>query len=102
MSGRKNTPYSVGVFLSLDYLPIFLANGILVELYDKPVDWEGNTGTYVDSINHADIELVAVVWLDIEVVAVLLEAIADAWVEDSNILLGGIRVPEWILSGEGG
>ena len=88
--------------MSLDYLPIFLANGILVELYDKPVDWEGNTGTYVDSINHTDIELVAVVWLDIEVVAVLLEAITDAWVEDSNILLGGIRVPEWILSGEGG
>lgn len=86
----------------MDYLPISLANGILVELDDKPVDWEGYTGTYIDSINHTDIELVAVVWLDIEMVTVLLEAIADAWVEDSDILLGSISVPEWILGGEGG
>ena len=51
--------------MSLDYLPIFLANGILVELYDKPVDWKCNAGTNIDSINHTDIELVAVVWLDV-------------------------------------
>lgn len=86
----------------MDYLPIFLANGILVELDDETVDRECYTGTYIDSINHTDIELVAVVWLDIEVVTILLEAITDTWVEDSNILLGSISVPEWILGGEGG
>ena len=31
-------------------------------------------------------------------VAVLLEAIADTWVEDSNILLSSVSAPEWILS----
>ena len=73
-----------------------------IEFDNQAEDREGNTSTYIDSINHTDIELVAVVWLDIEMVTVLLEAIADAWVENSNILLGSISVPEWILSGEGG
>ena len=31
-------------------------------------------------------------------VTILFEAIADAWVEDSDILLGCSVIPEWILS----
>ena len=37
----------------------------LVKLDDKTILWEGNAGANIDSINHTDIELVAVVWLDI-------------------------------------
>mgnify|MGYP007130655476 CR=1 FL=1 len=72
----------------------------LVELKDEAVDWEGNAAADINRINHTDIELVAVVWLDGAVVTILSEAITDAWVEDSDILLGCISIPEWILGGE--
>lgn len=37
----------------------------LVELDDKAILWEGYARTNINRINHTDIELVAVVWLDI-------------------------------------
>ena len=96
--GKRNPPRVGGFFFLVAYV---LATYELIEFDNQAVLWEGDTSTNVDSINHTDIELVAVVWLDVEVVAVLLEAIADAWVENSNILLGSISVPEWVLGGEG-
>ena len=36
-----------------------------VELNNKSEDREGNAGTNIDSINHTDVELVTVVWLDV-------------------------------------
>ena len=37
----------------------------LVEFDDKTILWEGNAGANILGINHTDIELIAVVWLDI-------------------------------------
>lgn len=73
------------------------ATSKLVKFNDETILRKCDTSTNIDRINHTDIELVAVVWLNVEVVTIFLKAIADAWVEDSNILLGSIAAPEWIL-----
>ena len=91
----KNTPE--GVFL----LFAGWAACKLGKFNDKTILRKCDTSTNIDRIDHTDIELVAVVWLNVEVVTIFLEAIADTWVEDSDILLGGIAVPEWILGRQG-
>lgn len=47
------------------FFMLVLACRKLVEFDDKTILWEGNAGTNVNGINHTDVELVAVVWLDI-------------------------------------
>lgn len=77
-----------------------LAVGKRIELDNEPIYWERNTATNIDGVDHTDVELVAVVWLDFEVVTLLFEAIADTRVEDSNVLLGCVVVPERILGAD--
>lgn len=48
-----------------DYFVLFSTTSKLVEFDDKTILWEGNAGANILGINHTDIELVAVVWLDI-------------------------------------
>ena len=71
-----------------------------VELDDETEDWEGDTRTLIEGILHTTVQFVAVVWADNQVVAVFLEAIADFRVEDGDVLLGSIFVPEWELRDE--
>ena len=63
--------------------------------------WEGNAGTDVFGINHTANKFIAVVWVDIKVEAFLSKLIADTWVEDCNILLSCVCVPERELGDEG-
>lgn len=61
---RKIPPLDGGISI-WDYFVLFYTTSKLVELYDKPVHWECNASANIDCINHTDIELVAVVWLDV-------------------------------------
>ena len=71
-----------------------------VELDDETENREGDTRTLIEGILHTTIELVAVVWADNQMVTVFLEAIADFRVEDGDVLLGSVFVPEWELRDE--
>ena len=72
---------------------LLLAVAKFVEFDDKTILRKGDTRTNINGFDHACIEVVAIVRFDFEVVTFFLEAIADTWVEDSNILLLGISRP---------
>ena len=88
MSNTKNSPKGVSCCY-LTRLAVFEG----IELDDETEDWEGNTSTSVNGVNHTSIQLVTVVRTNVQVVAVFLEVIANTWVEDSNVLLLTISRP---------
>lgn len=64
LSNKKIPPLDGGISI-WDYFVLFSTTSKLVEFDDKTILWEGNAGANILGINHTDIELVAVVWLDI-------------------------------------
>ena len=95
---QKNTPDYSGILITLDKLLLTVCK--CVELDNKPVLWEGNATTNIERVLHTAVKFITVVWADNQVVAVFLEFITNAWVEDSNILFGCIFAPERILRDE--
>lgn len=68
----------------------------LIELEDHAELREGDTATGVNRVDHTTDEVVTVIRFDAERIALLLEGVTNAWVENRHVLFATISTPERI------